>query len=182
MCRIVLRHHDDSGGTAVQSVDDSRSNRPPNPRKVGAMMEQGIDQRPARMAGRRMNHHTGFLVDRDQVPVLVENVEWDVLRNRVDIRRRRRIGDQKVSARCLSTRSDSLAVQMNEIGLDPATNLRPRYIAEFAQHDIDSLAVGLGTEFVPQFGSRIQFVVVRNVGRRIAHRHCSRIIRAGVGP
>jgi hypothetical protein len=86
---VVLRDHQQAGRVAIEAVDDARP-----PRIVAARGPAGerLHQRPAGMAGRRVDHHPGRLVHHQQVVVLV----GDLVRRRVHValhgdRRRRRL-------------------------------------------------------------------------------------------
>ncbi len=46
---------------------------PADAAQIVDVMEQGVDQRAARMAGRRMHDHARRLVDHDHVAVLVDD-------------------------------------------------------------------------------------------------------------
>ena len=77
--RIGFRHHEKAGGPLVETVDDPGAQDAADPREVAAMVEEGVDQRPARMAGRRMDDHPRRLVDDQQRGVLVEDRQGDRL-------------------------------------------------------------------------------------------------------
>ena len=67
------RDHEQARGVAVEPVDDPRPvDLVPARRVVG---EQAVDERAGRMAGRRMDHEPGRLVDDEQVLVLVGDHE-----------------------------------------------------------------------------------------------------------
>ena len=77
--RIGFRHHQQAGGLLVETVDDPGAQDAADPREVPAVVEKGVDQRPARMAGGRMDDHPRRLVDDQQRCVLVENLQGDRL-------------------------------------------------------------------------------------------------------
>ena len=63
----VLRHQDQTRGVFVQPVDDPRPFDLPHPADLRRVSEHRAHQRAALVAGRRMHHHPGRLVDHQQV-------------------------------------------------------------------------------------------------------------------
>ena len=81
MGRIVLGHDHDARRLLVEPVHDARSAHAADPREaVAAMGEQCIDQRVVGIAGCRMHHETGRLVQDQQVGVFIEDVQIELLR------------------------------------------------------------------------------------------------------
>ena len=78
---VVFRHHQQAAGILVNAVDNPRPGHPVDPGKgIPAVIQQGVDQGPVFMAGRRVHHHPFGLVHHQQVPVLVHNIQGDILR------------------------------------------------------------------------------------------------------
>ena len=77
---IVLRRHQQSRRILVDPVDDPRPGDPADSRqRIAAMGQQRVDQRPVRIARRRMHHEARRLVHDDQVFVLEDDGERDRL-------------------------------------------------------------------------------------------------------
>ena len=68
---VVLRHHQQAAGHLIDPMDDAGPDLPADGGKTVEMKEQGVDQGPAFIAHRRMDHHAPRLVDHAQVLVLV---------------------------------------------------------------------------------------------------------------
>jgi len=73
MSQIVFGHHQNSRGILVQSVHDPRSKNSTDSGKIRAMVEKGIDQRPRKVSGRRMHHHSRGLIHHKEMSILIEN-------------------------------------------------------------------------------------------------------------
>ena len=65
--------HQEPTRVAIQAMDDPRPLLTADAAEIGDVMEKGIHQGSARVARRRMDNHTGRLVDDDEVLVLIEN-------------------------------------------------------------------------------------------------------------
>ncbi len=72
--------HDHTRRPLVQTVHDSRSLYSTDTREVSTMVEQGIDEGSARVAGAGVHDHPRRLADDDQFVVLVQNLEGYLLR------------------------------------------------------------------------------------------------------
>jgi hypothetical protein len=70
-------------------MDDSRTFFAADSGKCLAMIEQGIDQSVVAMTRPRMDHHSGRLIDYDQIGILKKNLERNVLGLMVDLFQRR---------------------------------------------------------------------------------------------
>ncbi|MCY1547275.1 hypothetical protein D9M68_833220 [compost metagenome] len=71
---------------AVQPVHDAGALDPTDTHQaLPAMKQQRIDQRAIGRTGGRVHHHAHRLVDHDQLVVLIEDVERDILRQRLGI-------------------------------------------------------------------------------------------------
>ena len=60
---VGFGHHQQSGGLLVETVDDPGAQHAADPREIAAVVQQGVDERPARMAGGRMDDHPRRFVD-----------------------------------------------------------------------------------------------------------------------
>lgn len=81
MRSIRFRRNHDARGAFVEPVHNAWPSHPADPRKIRAMIQQRVDQRACRVAGRRMNDHAGWLVDHDDFAVLEQDDEGNGLRN-----------------------------------------------------------------------------------------------------
>src|SRR5271165_268214 len=80
MSGVGLGDDQKAGRVLVEPMDDSRTFDPADAREApSAMMDERIDQRAPRVAGRRMNDETGRLVDHNEMLVLIDDVERQVL-------------------------------------------------------------------------------------------------------
>ena len=84
--RVVLGDDHQPRRAAIEPVHDARPLLAADAAEIVDVMEQRVDQRAARVPGRRMHDHARRLVDDDEVAVLVE----DRQRQRFGLRRRRR--------------------------------------------------------------------------------------------
>lgn len=71
-----LGHHHQAGGVLVEAMHDAG---PGHVGQVGGMVQQGVEQGAVHVAGRRVHHQAGGLVQHQQVVVLVDDVQLDVL-------------------------------------------------------------------------------------------------------
>src|SRR5690349_1113522 len=67
---VMLRDHHHSGRPAIETMDDPGPLHAADPAEAGDMMEQRVDERAARMPGRRMHDHAGRLVDDGDVGIV----------------------------------------------------------------------------------------------------------------
>ena len=73
------RYHD-AACVLVEAVDNARALFPANTRqRVAAMGDERVDERCLTIAGRRMHHHARWLVQHDELVILVQNIQRDVL-------------------------------------------------------------------------------------------------------
>ena len=79
MGRIGFGRHEKARGPFVQAVDNPGAKDAAYSREVPAVVEEGIDQRPACMTGRRVDDHPRRLVDDEEVVVLVGDPEVERL-------------------------------------------------------------------------------------------------------
>ena len=80
---VVLGHEEAAARVLVQSVDDARPRDSADPAELTlAMMEEGVDQGVLVMADGRMHHDAGRFVEHKHVGILVEDLQWNVLRQR----------------------------------------------------------------------------------------------------
>jgi hypothetical protein len=83
---VVLGDHQEPARVAVEAVDDAGPCDARDAAVVVAARAERVDERPAPVAGRRVDHEAGRLVDDQQVLVLVDDVDRDLGR-RGDLRR-----------------------------------------------------------------------------------------------
>ena len=76
---VVLGHHEQPGGAAIEAVDDAGAQHAADARQVVHPGEQRVHERAARGAGRGVDHEAGGLVDHQQRSVLVHHPQRDVL-------------------------------------------------------------------------------------------------------
>ena len=87
---VVLGDDDQAGRPAIEAVHDARTFLAADAAQVVEVMEQRVDERAARVSGRRMHDHAGRLVDDGEIPILIHDGE----RQRFRLRRRiGRLGD-----------------------------------------------------------------------------------------
>ena len=79
---IVFGGDDQTAGVPVDAVYDAGALLAADAGEgVPAVVQQGVDQRAVRMARRRMHHHAHGLIHHDDVLILVDHVQWDILRD-----------------------------------------------------------------------------------------------------
>src|SRR5664279_2628934 len=86
---VIFRHYQTAAGFFVETMDDSRAFLAADSGECFAMMEQRIDQGVLTMTSSRMNHHSGGLVDHDEICILIKNLERNLLCMMVDLFQRR---------------------------------------------------------------------------------------------
>ena len=69
--RVVLRSYDHARGVFVEPMDYSRPDLPAYARKVATMGKERVYQRPRPVPRGRVNHKAPWLVDDDDVAVLI---------------------------------------------------------------------------------------------------------------
>ena len=96
MGEIVFCHDQKAARVAVDAVDDAGAHLSADAgERIAAMVQQGVDERPVRVAGRGMHNETARLVHHDEIRVLVNNVERDILRRGARRGGRIILGDEK---------------------------------------------------------------------------------------
>jgi hypothetical protein len=78
---VVLRGNQYSTGILVETVNDTRSQRPTELRQAVAMVQETVHQRALSVTSGRVDHHSGWFVDRNQNLVFVEDVQVDSFGN-----------------------------------------------------------------------------------------------------
>ena len=82
---IIFTDDDGAGRILIDSVDDSGAQHAVDAGKLSpTVIQYGVDKGMAVMPGCRMDDHILWLVDNQNVAVLIENVQRDVFR--LDIR------------------------------------------------------------------------------------------------
>ena len=71
-------------------MHDPRTHLTADAGQIGAVVQQTVDKRAVLVAGGRVHREAGGLVQHDQVPVLIEDIQGNVLGNQVGKRLRRR--------------------------------------------------------------------------------------------
>lgn len=89
MGTVMFGRNNKAGGKPVYTVDDTGAGNTANARKGSpAMGKQGVDQRAVPGAGCRVHHHAGRLVDNNDIPVFIDNIQRNAFRSRHRICRR----------------------------------------------------------------------------------------------
>ena len=70
---VALGHHHHARGARVEAVHDAGPQQAPDPREVAAVVEQGVHERAASVARRRVYDQARRLVEHEQRGVLVED-------------------------------------------------------------------------------------------------------------
>ena len=83
---LVLRYCQTAGGVLVQPMNQTGAEPPADPCQVPNAMKQRIDQRARAVAGARVDHHPGLLVEDEQIAILVKNLQWQILAGDLDRR------------------------------------------------------------------------------------------------
>ncbi len=86
---IRLGDHQEPRRIPVQSMHDSRPQPPSHAGQVPEVEQKGIHQRSRGVPRRGMDHHTRRLVHHRQLAVLVDDIQWEVLRHDAGLLRRR---------------------------------------------------------------------------------------------
>ena len=77
-------------------MDDAGAHLPADAgERIAAVVQQGVDERPVRVAGRGVHNKTARFVHHDEIRVLVNNVERDILRRGARRNGRVVLGDEK---------------------------------------------------------------------------------------
>ena len=141
-----LGHHHESGGVLVQAMDDAGTRHAV---QRGYVVQQGIEQGAVGMAGGRMHHQPGGLVEHQQVIVFVDDVQLDVLGHPLALGLA--LGAQRQLGAAMDgvTRTQHGAVDGQAAVLDPGGETRAGVFGEQLGSD---LIEALATEFVGDFG------------------------------
>ena len=75
---VCLGDDDQAGGLLVQAMDHSRSLGLTLRREAPTASQQGVDQRPTPVAGRRVHYHPRGLIHHQQRFVLIDDTDWNV--------------------------------------------------------------------------------------------------------
>ena len=83
--KVVLRHDEQAGRVAVDAVDDAGAALAAHAgQAVAAVIEQGVDERAVLVPGGRVDDEALRLIDDEHVPVLIDDIERDILRGGLD--------------------------------------------------------------------------------------------------
>ena len=73
---VVLGYDKTAAGVLIESMDNSRPGNPANAAELSlTVVEEGVDQRARRVAGRGVDADSRSLVENDQMLIFKENVE-----------------------------------------------------------------------------------------------------------
>jgi hypothetical protein len=138
---VALGCDEDSAGSLVEPVHDARTQHTTNPRELGAVMEQRIHQRAARVPGRWMHNEPSSFVHHNEVLVFENDVERDVfgLRDRFD-RCGRRGRNRLAQAQLAACARRGPFVDPDAARFYPTLRLRAGNTRKVRDHDIDALA------------------------------------------
>ena len=123
MGAVGFRSHHHTRRPLVQTVHDARSFHPADTREISTVVEQGVDEGSARVAGAGVHDHSRRLVDYDQFVVLVQNFESNFLRLDWGCDKRRRSRFDLVSNANRLAGSIRLRVDPDAIVVDPTPGL-----------------------------------------------------------
>ncbi len=123
-------------------MDDSR---PPLPANFGevfpAVVHQSVDQGAVRMSGGRMHYHAPGFVDHDNVPVLIHDIQRDILRRQGGFVGFPYDHIEELPGADLVVFPDRGAVSGDQAAVDQALGGRPGNPVHFARKEsVDSLA------------------------------------------
>ena len=80
MGKIVFSNDEQSASIFVNAVDDTGTDDPSNSRQaITTVIEQRVDKGPARISRRRMHHHTLWLINHQEIAVLINDIQRDIL-------------------------------------------------------------------------------------------------------
>jgi hypothetical protein len=79
MGSVVARDQDDAASEAIQPVDDAGAKMAAYGRKLLEAMQHRINEGSGVLTGARMDHHPRRLIDRDDIGVLIQDIERQVL-------------------------------------------------------------------------------------------------------
>ena len=126
--RVVLGDDHQARRAAVEPMDDARPLLAADAAQVVDMVEQGVDERAARVARGRVHDHAGRLVHDDQVVVLVDDRQRERfgLRRRVD--RLRHVDADLLPGLERAVGLGRASVDLDVAVLDEALDLRTRLL------------------------------------------------------
>ena len=150
--RVVLGHHQQPGGVAVEPVHDPRAQPPPHPGQIGDVVEERVHQRPARVAGRGVHHQAGGLVHHQQRVVLMDHREGDVLGHEVDRFGRRDLHLDALPGRDRRGLPDRPPLHEHEALLHEPGRARARQVEAAGEPRVQALGATLpdGERFAPR--------------------------------
>lgn len=80
--KVVFCYDQKPGGVLVNTVDNTGALLPADTgERIPAVPQQGVHQCTVRMAGGGVDHHTPGFVDHHQIPILIDNIQRNVLGN-----------------------------------------------------------------------------------------------------
>ena len=127
---VALGHEHDAGGVAVEAVQDPRPPVAVDRAPLLAVMHQAVHQRPRPPAAGGMDHQVRLLVQRQEMLVLVNDVQRDRLGDELTDRLRRRHHVHQVAGLEVFARLGGLAVDGDEVELDQALHAVAREVGD----------------------------------------------------
>src|SRR5215468_6021878 len=70
---VVLGDNQHTRCSAIESMNDAGAELAADAAQIRNVVEESVDERSRRVAGSRMHHHAGWLVDDNDVRILMEN-------------------------------------------------------------------------------------------------------------
>jgi len=129
-------NHHQTGGVLVQAVHDTGARQPG---QIGIVMQQGVLQRTIRVAGRRMHHQSGRLVDDQQLAVRVAHIERDGLRLNVRLFEQSRVNLDAFAAAHPLLRRGRAVVDLHASQLYPLLQAAARVAAkQLGKHHVQT--------------------------------------------
>ena len=160
MAGVVARHDDQAGRALVEPVHYPRSHLTAGRRPTSAAAEQRVNERARMVAGRRVNHHPGRLVDDEQVFIFIHDFERNRLRHG---HRRVSLGNldlDDVSGRHSIRGIGSLAVDPDQATLDEPRGGRPAQIVRVIRDEAVEPECGLPRDYLTT-GLRSRYPAIR---------------------
>jgi hypothetical protein len=120
---VSFCHDDHAAGVPIQAMHNARTRGPAQRAQVIEVVGQGARQRARPVPFSGVNHHARGFVDRDQMCVFVDHVQWDVFRLRALTRELRRQDDDTLAGSKPIRDFGALAVDRHAVSTDGATKL-----------------------------------------------------------
>ena len=128
MGHLSFCHKNQARGVLVQPVDDPRPFYPADASKIRAMVQQCVHQRSREMTGRRMNHHSGWLIDDHHAIVFIHDIQGNGFCGKVQRSGFRDTDLDDISRLYLVLCADRNSVDRYIFQFDQPFDLRPAYL------------------------------------------------------